>query len=111
VTSREVRVTIDRVKAFEFDGGTVSEFINRVRALLFERDLADHVKLRSEGSELVVEFRWMGSSELRYRISGGPVGFRAELDGERVSPFHLPFRSQFEDRFEKVVDAVGAKVV
>jgi len=100
-----------RVRAFEFEGGSVSEFINRVKALLVERGLADYVKLRRDGSELVVEFRWMGSSELRYRISGGPTGFRAELDGERVSPFHSPFKGQFEDRFEKVVDAVGAKVV
>jgi hypothetical protein len=105
------RVTIECVKAFEFDGGTVTEFVGRVRALLLERGLADHVKLRSEGNELVVEFRWMGSSELRYRISGGPTGFRADLDGQRISPFHSPFRSQFEDRFEKVVDAVGARVV
>jgi hypothetical protein len=107
----ESPVKIDRVRGFEFDGGSISEFIDRVRGVLSERGLSDHVKLRSEGGELVVEFRWMGSSQLRYRISGSPTGFRAELDGERISPFHSPFRGQFEDRFEKVVNAVGAKVV
>ena len=66
---------------------------------------------RSEGGGLVVEFRWMGSSQLRYRISENPTGFRAEFDGERISPFHSPFRGQFEDRFEKVINAVGATVV
>jgi hypothetical protein len=106
-----IPVKIDRVKAFEFDDGTVSEFIDRVQSVLFERGLADHVNLRSDGSELVVEFRWMGSSELRYRISGISNGFRAELNGERISPFHSPFKGQFEDRFEKVVNAVGARVV
>ena len=79
--------------------------------MLADRGLADHVSLRREGDELVVGFRWMGSSELRYRISENQAGFRAEPSGEKISPFHSPFRQQFEDRFEKVVDAVGARIV
>jgi hypothetical protein len=53
----------------------------------------------------------MGSSELRYRLSEYEAGYRAEPSGEKISPFHSPFRGQFEDRFEKVVGAVGARVV
>ena len=79
--------------------------------MLADRGLADHVSLRREGDELVVGFRWMGSSELRYRISENQAGFRAEPSGEKISPFHSPFRQQSEDWFEKVVDAVGARVV
>ena len=105
------RVKIGVVKTFEFDQGTPAEFVERVQGVLADRGLADFVNLRCEGDELVVGFKWMGSSELRYRISENDSGFRAEPSGERMSPFHSPFRQQFEDRFEKVVDAVGARVV
>jgi hypothetical protein len=99
------------MKAFEFDDGSPAEFVERVRGVLAERDLADIVNLRCEGDELVVGFKWMGSSELRYRITENEAGFRADLSRERMSPFHSPFRVQFEDRFEKVVGAVGARIV
>ena len=99
------------MKAFEFGDGSPSEFVERVQAVLADRGLAEYVNLHREGDELVVGFNWMGSSQLRYRVSENEVGFRAEPSGERISPFHLPFRQQFEDRFEKVVDAVGARVV
>jgi hypothetical protein len=99
------------MKAFEFDDGTPAEFVERVRGVLVERGLAEYVNLRCEGDELVVGFKWMGSSELRYRISQSEAGFRADPSGEKMSPFHSPFRHQFEDRFEKVVGAVGARVV
>jgi len=106
-----VQVKIGVVRAFDFDDGTPAEFVERVQVVLAERGLADYVNLRCEGDELVVGFRWMGKSELRYRISENEAGFRAEPSGERMSPFHSPFRQQFEDRFEKVVGAVGARVV
>jgi hypothetical protein len=99
------------VNAFEFDGGTATEFVERVAEVLADRGLAEYVSLHREGSELVVGFRWMGSSELRYRLSENEAGFRAELSGEKMSPFHSPFRQRFEDQFEKVVGAVGARVV
>jgi hypothetical protein len=99
------------MRAFEFDDGAPAEFVERVQGVLAERELADFVNLRCEGDELVVGFKWMGSSELRYRITENETGFRADLSGERMSPFHSPFRQQFEDRFEKVVGAVGARVV
>jgi hypothetical protein len=99
------------MRAFEFDDGAPAEFVERVQGVLAERELADFVNLRCDGEELVVGFKWMGSSELRYRITENETGFRADLSGERMSPFHSPFRQQFEDRFEKVVGAVGARVV
>jgi len=99
------------MRAFEFGDGAPAEFVERVQGVLADRGLAEYVNLRFEGDELVVGFKWMGSSELRYRISENEAGFRAEPSGERISPFHSPFRQQFEDRFEKVVGAVGARVV
>jgi len=108
---RKVRVKISDVKAFNFDHGSPDDFINRVRGVLTDHGLADFVKLRRDGGELIVDFRWMGLSELRYNITENEVGFRAEPSGERLSPFHAPFRQRFEDRFEKVVGAVGGRVV
>jgi hypothetical protein len=99
------------MRAFEFGGGTPAEFVERVQGVLVDRGLADYVTLRREDNELVVGFKWMGRSELRYRISENEAGFRAEPSGEKISPFHSPFKQQFEDRFEKVVGAVGARVV
>jgi len=111
VVSRSFLYRIPPMKAFEFDGGAPAEFVERVQGVLVERELAGIVSLRCEGDELVVGFKWMGSSELRYRITENEAGFRADPSGERMSPFHAPFRQQFEDRFEKVVGAVGARVV
>ena len=99
------------MRAFDFEGGTPTEFVERVQGVLTDRGLADYVTLRREGDELVVGFKWMGRSELRYRVIENETGFRAEPSGEKISPFHSPFRQQFEDRFEKVVNAVGARVV
>ena len=99
------------MKAFEFDAGAPAEFVERVQGVLAERGLAEYVNLRCERDELVVVFKWMGSSELRYRITENETGFRADPSNEKMSPFHSPFRHQFEDRFEQVVGAVGARVV
>ena len=97
--------------AFEFADGSIAEFIDRVRRALSERGLAEYVVLNRDGDELVVGFRWMGSSELRYRFAENEWGFRAELSGERMSPFHAPFKARFEEQFATVVGSVGAKVV
>jgi len=99
------------VKAFDFDGGSLDDFIGRVRGVLVDHGIEEYVKLGRDGDELIVSFRWMGSSELRYTISENESGFRAELGREKLSPFHVPFRQRFNDRFEKVIGAVGARVV
>ncbi len=102
---------IGGVKAFEFEDGSVEAFMARVRSKLSQKGYEDFVRMRYERGELVVVFQWMGSSELRYRISENDTGFRADLSGERMSPLHGAFRQAFEERFEKVVGSVGAKVV
>ena len=107
---RKLRVRIPGVKAFNFDGGSCDDFINRVRGVLADHGLSDYVNLHRDGDELVVGFRWMGSSELRYIVTEKEAGFRAEPSGERLSPFHAPFRQRFDDRFEKVIGEVGATI-
>ena len=91
------------------ESGTPLQFVERVRRELEQRGLGDHVSLWLEGNELVVQFRWMGTTVLRYRWHEAGGRLRAELVEERVSPFHGAFRQTFEDRFEQVLGKVGAK--
>ncbi len=97
------------MRAFTVDNGTPAEFVGRVRAALEERGLNDLVKVTAEDGELVMRLRWMGSSVLRYQLSATAGGFRADPAGERISPFHAPFRQRFVERLDQVLDAVGAR--
>ena len=99
------------MRAFVMNEGTPDEFIDRVERALAERGLGDYIGLHLDGPDLVVRFRWMGSSELRYRLTTGGGGFEARLADEKMSPFHAPFRQRFEDRFDQVLGVVGARTV
>jgi len=99
------------MKAFVMNDGTPAEFVDRVEGALGERGLSDYIDLHLEGADLVVRFRWMGSSELRYRLTTGGGGFEARLTNEKMSPFHAAFRQRFEDRFDQVLEVVGAQTV
>ena len=99
------------MKAFEVDEGSPAEFVARVKRELNTSGLAEYADLLMDGSDLVVRFRWMGTSELRYQISENGDGFRADLSGERLSPFHSPFRQTFEDKLDKVLSRVGARTI
>ena len=97
------------MKSFEVDEGNPQDFVTRVKRELATRGLDEYADLSMEGPDLVVRFKWMGTSVLRYRVSNEGNGFRADLDDERMSPFHAPFRSAFEDRFDQVLSKVGAR--
>jgi hypothetical protein len=97
------------VKSFEVENATPTEFVRRVRRELSERELDDYVEVDGGETGLVVRFRWMGSTELRYRLESTAEGFRAILDGQRVSPLHAPFRQKFDERFDQILARVGAK--
>jgi hypothetical protein len=99
------------MRAFEVSNGSAADFVGRVSSALAEGGLADYVRLGIEGADLVVRFRWMGSSQLRYRLIETENGFRAEPSGERISPLHAPFRRQFDEKLEQVLEKVGARTV
>jgi hypothetical protein len=99
------------MKAFVMDQGNPEEFVVRVEQALVERGLSDYIDLHLEEPELVVRFRWMGSSELRYRLTTGGGGFEARLTDERMSPFHAAFRQRFEEKFDQVLGKVGARTI
>jgi len=104
-------VEFQPMRAFEVNNGSAADFVGRVSSALAEGGLADYVRLGVEGSELVVRFRWMGSSELRYRLTTTESGFRAEPSGERISPLHAAFRHRFDEKLEQVLGQVGARTV
>jgi len=97
------------VKSFAVTNGSPAEFIDRVRREFAERGLNQFAELSGDNSSLVVKFRWMGTSELCYRLEPAEEGFLAFLDHESVSPFHAAFRHSFDDRFDEVLARVGAK--
>ena len=96
------------VKAFELTEGTPADFVRQVSSTLVERGLDEFVSVGIDGSELVARFRWMGTTELRYRLQQTARGFRADLEDERISPLHAPFRLRFEEKFDEVLEEVGA---
>ena len=93
------------------ENGSPADFVGEVGRVLAERGLDDYVGLRLDGDELVVLFRWMGSSELRYGLTEIEGGFRAELADVRMSRFHAPFRQRFDERLDQVLAEVGARSV
>jgi hypothetical protein len=99
------------MRAFEVDHGSPADFVDQVARVLEERGLAGHVALRLDGDKLVVRFRWLGSSELRYGLATNESGFRAELSDVKMSPFHAPFRNRFDESFDQVLETVGARSV
>ena len=105
------RCKILGMKAFVMDQGNPEEFVVRVERALVERGLGDYINLHLEEPVLVVRFRWMGTSELRYRLTTGGGGFEARLTDEKMSPFHAAFRQRFEDKFDQVLGKVGARTI
>ena len=93
------------------DQGNPEEFVVRVERALVERGLGDYINLHLEEPVLVVRFRWMGTSELRYRLTTGGGGFEARLTDEKMSPFHAAFRQRFEYKFDQVLGKVGARTI
>lgn len=97
------------MNAFEVNGLAPEEFVVRVERALIEEGLDEHVSLRLEGDELVARLRWMGVTELRYRLIPIGDGFRADLAGQNVSLFHAAFRGPFEEHFDHILQRVGAR--
>ncbi len=83
-------------------------FVEKVRQDLAQRGLEEYVSVRREDEELVIRVSWMGRSVLRYHLHADGRGFRAEPGGHRVAPLHQAFVDTFEDRFEHVLEKVGA---
>lgn len=98
------------MQSFTVEDSTPEAFVARVTAALEARGLASYVALGLDGDEIVARFRWMGTTELRYRVQHDGEGFRAVLGEQRVSPLHAAFRDRFDERFDQILTGVGARV-
>jgi hypothetical protein len=99
------------VHSFEVSGATPAEFVARVKRALDEGELAEYVELALVAEEIVARLRWLGTTELRYRVVRQEDGFRAELGRRKIAALHAPFRRGFDERFEKILAEVGATLI
>jgi hypothetical protein len=97
--------------SFRVDGVEPEAFVRRVRETLAVHRFDEVASLAVDGSELVVTFRRLGTTLLRFVLRRDPDGFRADYAGARVAPLHAPFLSTFEERFEELLARVGARLV
>lgn len=97
--------------SFEVVDSTPDGFVDVVRRALSARGLADHVRVQFVDGEIIARISWLGTSELRYRVRDSGSGFRADLERQRVSALHSAFQGRFEERFEDVLAAVGARML
>jgi hypothetical protein len=97
------------MRSFEVENSDPERFVALVSAEVEDRDLGDVVNVQLEGDRLTVRFRYLGTSTLTYRVVRRDQGFVAELEDQRVATFHAPFQGRFEDRFDQVLDRVGAR--
>ena len=99
------------MRSFEVPGASPADFVDRVARALVEAELADHVKLQLIGDEIVARLRWLGTTELRYRVDRHEDGFRAELAQQKIAPLHGAFRRAFDERFERILAELGARLL
>jgi hypothetical protein len=97
------------VKAFVVEGMAPVDFVHRVEEALAASGLDGNTDVMLRGDEIVVSIRWLGTSQLRYRVVEDDRGFQAYPLGQSVSPFHSAFRGAFDDRFDEILQRVGAR--
>lgn len=96
------------MQSFIVDTGSPETFVALVRQEIDRRNFQDIASVAVAGDHIVVSFSWMGKTRLTYRITRRDAGFSAELERQRVSPFHAPFKAGFEERFDQILSKVGA---
>ena len=97
--------------SFEVPGMSPVEFVNAMRAKLAAKEFDSYVVIDLNGSSLIVELRWMGTSRFEFQVADRIDGFRAEFVGQRIAPLHGAFTDKFEHYFDDALEKVGAKAV
>ena len=97
--------------SFEVRGTAPDDFVARVTRAVSEGGLGEYVEVRLVDEEIVARMRWLGTTELRYRVVPIEDGFRAELGRQKIAALHAPFRRGFDERFERILAEVGATLV
>jgi hypothetical protein len=98
------------VHSFEIPDMSPGRFVDDVVREIARRGLEGYVSVRLDGGELVARISHLGTTILRYVVSGTGNGFTATLYSRRVAPLHAPFRTAFESALERVVSSLGGSV-
>jgi hypothetical protein len=96
------------MKSFETKTHSIHDFIKKIETALSGRDLGDITRFKLQGSELIVVFSKLGTTELKYKILTSGDGFRAELLSEKVALTHRPLKADITARLARVMEKEGA---
>ena len=97
------------MNAFTVSDGSPEDFVVRVQREIKFRQFEGIASVRLDGGALVVTFSWVGTTSLTYRVMPESSGFSAQLERQKVSPFHAPFKAGFIERFDQILATVGAR--
>jgi hypothetical protein len=97
------------MKAFENKNVSIQDFVKKVEAALEGRDLGEIAKFKLQGTELLVMFSKLGTTELRYKIDPNGPGFKASLISEKVALTHRPLKADITARLARVMEREGAQ--
>lgn len=97
------------IKSFEAAGST-DEFVTTISSELSKRELGKIVSLKKDGSDLLVVFSKLGTSEIRFQIDVVGQGFKATLKNEKIAFAHRPFRGDIEAKLASILSKNGAKM-
>jgi hypothetical protein len=98
------------MKAFEVQNQSPGDFLTAVHNALNGRSLGSIASVKRDGSDVVVAFSKLGSSEVRYRVTERDGGFRCEKTSEKIALAHRAFRGEIEGKLGKVLEKLGARV-
>lgn len=96
------------MKSFESNTTPIEEFVKKVETALFGRDLGEITRFKLQGTELLVVFSKLGTTELKYKIELTKSGFKASLVSEKVALTHRPLKADITARLARVMEREGA---
>ncbi|MEN9529234.1 MAG: hypothetical protein RI932_1107 [Pseudomonadota bacterium] len=97
------------MKAFENKNLSIQDFVKKVESALEGRDLGQIARFKLQGSELLVIFSKLGTTELKYKIDPDGSGFKASLVSEKVALTHRPLKADITARLARVMEREGAQ--
>lgn len=99
------------MKSFEHASVSADEFVQKVKAVIANRELGKMTTIAKAGDEIVVTISKMGTTEIRYAVAAVGSGFKAHLSNEKIAFAHRPFRADIEGKLQSVMEKLGAKCV
>ena len=97
------------MKSFESSTTSIQEFVKKVEAALEGRDLGEITRFKLQGTELLVIFSKLGTTELKYQVDSNENSFKAHLLTEKVALTHRPLKADITAKLARVMEREGAQ--